>query len=138
MDNIQPLIALFSDQSRTSVHRVVNYVSKWAPVYEYLFSHKGSFSVAELFGINSTAYGTCQADDLHYVFNHHIVEYPSLGSQSDRTVRDYMVKMWTSFAKTSVPVSPGELPFVWDQYSSNKLEYLKITEEPGNNLFLII
>ena len=134
LSNIQNLISLFSDQPRSGIHRLLKFSSKYSPSYEYLFNYTGSFSFSDMLVENSTDLGVTEGDEFQYLFNMHFIEFPTLRNEADMTVRDAMVKLWTSFAKTSNP-NFDEATFEWNQFDLSSPEYLEISEYPGNSLY---
>ena len=102
------------------LHTVATLVSshKQSAVYEYMFTHKGKFSFADILGLNSSQFGVCHADEVHYIFNPHLVEYPALAGE-DFDVRNTMVKLWLNFADSGKPViMESSQGFQWNQFET--------------------
>ena len=82
-----------------------------SPVYYYEVNHKPSISFSSIYGraTNSTAvdFGVAHLDDGQFIFDQ---PFPGIVSRNDLAVRDYMVDMWTNFAKRA---NPG---FNWPPY----------------------
>ena len=94
---IVTLIDFFTDQVFwTPAHRAVTFLSSLPEVhvYEYLFTHEGAVGYADMIGLQNYSLGVAHADDLHYLFNGHGLEFPALVGE-DFTVRDIFVNMWT-------------------------------------------
>jgi len=136
MANIQSLIDMFSDSKFwVAAHDVTTIVSSHlrSPVYEYMFTHNGSFSFSEFLGLPSSQYGVCHADDLHYLFNPHLVEFPAL-IDADFKVRDIMVQLWTSFVRDGKPsFFDKDSSFEWIAFDNINPSFLSINESPVND-----
>ena len=133
MENIDKLIQMLSDQYHLGIQRTIDLLVGETSIYQYLFTYRGSSSLSILSGLNSTEYGAAHADDLIYMFNPHLeeLEFPMMRSETDRQVRDYMVKLWTNFAKSGYPSTPGEFGFHWTELNKADPKYLKIDRIPS-------
>ena len=130
---IHSLIDMFTDLTFWApAHRAVQLLSSLPgrPVFEYLFSHQGAFSYADLTGLQNYSLGVAHADELHYLFNPHVVEFPSLAGE-DFSVRDLMVAMWTSFAREGDPTYSGDLGLDWTNFRRDHPQYLDINPSPS-------
>ena len=136
METIHSLIDFFTDHVFwTPAHRAVTFLSSLPEVhvYEYLFTHEGAVGYADMIGLQNYSFGVAHADDLHYLFNGHGLEFPALVGE-DFTVRDIFVNMWTNFAKTGDPTSSPELGFEWTQFKAESPGYLDINSSPMMDL----
>ena len=136
METIHPLIDFFTDHTFwIPAHRTASFLSSFPElhVYEYLFTHEGAFGYADMIGLQNYSLGVAHADDLHYLFNGHGVEFPALEGE-DFTVRDIFVNMWTNFAKTGDPTSSPDLGFQWSQFEPQSPCYLDINSSPKMDL----
>ena len=131
-ETAQSLIDMLSDLNIwVGMQRSVDFYSKYSNIYEYFLTYKGSYSYSNFIGIDS---GVSHMDDLLYLFNPHLdmVEFPTLRTDSDKAIRDIMVKMWTNFAKEGVPIPAGSLDFDWNPFPDSH-QYLEIKIDSGKN-----
>ena len=132
LGTIHTLIDFFTDQTFwMPAHRAVTFLSSHPTlhVYEYLFTHEGAFGYADMIGLQNYSLGVAHADDLHYLFNGHGLEFPALEGE-DFTVRDIFVNMWTNFAKSGDPTSSPNLGFQWSRFEPESPQYLDINSSP--------
>ncbi|XP_046994760.1 juvenile hormone esterase-like isoform X1 [Schistocerca americana] len=101
-----------------------------APVYLYLFSYNGKFSLSVSYGAQDKDVGACHGDDLYYLFsNLTFCPVTSEVPEKDQEIVRLMTKLWTNFATTGNP-TPNEEPLHWPRVTSEAdLEYLDIGQK---------
>ncbi|CAH2076975.1 unnamed protein product, partial [Iphiclides podalirius] len=98
-----------------------------APVWFYEFSHEGDVNMSQhLFGKKRKGAG--HADDGNYVICNDVSK---AARDYDLTVRNAMCKMWTDFAKSSLPTLAFNVDNLeeWPTYTEDNPVYLNIDKE---------
>ncbi|XP_055854078.1 juvenile hormone esterase-like [Episyrphus balteatus] len=127
----EPFAKLLSDAIiGFPVHRQVNLLAKYIPVYYYCFTYKGRFSDFKF--PDDTAYGSVHHDELLYLFN--IPRLAPLYSEMDpeNKIVERLTRMWTQFAKTGNPNNSKDeylKNLNWKPFNSDDENYLEIGDE---------
>merc|ERR1712130_262996 len=113
MSNIQSLIDMMTDSSMLyGVHKTIGYLlEEGMTVYEYMLTHKGQFSIAQLSTMLLDriphTHGVAHADDLIYewepVFGKSWDTETHKLSGDDAAVRDILTGAWAAFAASGNP-----------------------------------
>ncbi|XP_046405772.1 venom carboxylesterase-6-like [Ischnura elegans] len=96
--------------------------SKFAPVYKYEFSYRGTYSITEAM-IGSDEYlGIAHGDDIAYVI---ALSYVKPFEAKDKPISDLLLDFYTSFMQKGIPASKG---VTWEKIQPEKdyLGYLSI------------
>ncbi|XP_049809738.1 venom carboxylesterase-6-like [Schistocerca nitens] len=97
------------------------------PMYYYLLSYKGKYSMSKKLGGEDEDLGVCHTDDLFYLFSNNSYS-PVSGERPDKDMQiaRTMTKLWVNFATTRNP-TPNNEPLPWPRVTSDsELEYLEI------------
>ncbi|XP_023936436.2 juvenile hormone esterase [Bicyclus anynana] len=93
------------------------------PVYIYEFCYEGNINFFKhFFGMKRN--GMAHGDDIAYFFKHSITKF---AEEKDIAVRTKLTKLWTNFAKTSIPTS-DDIP-KWPAFTKNSPDYISINED---------
>ncbi|KAI1292264.1 Venom carboxylesterase-6 [Halotydeus destructor] len=103
-----------------------------APVYRYVFEHKGQNSMVNLLVNNEpTLYktGVCHGDELFYLFNLRISGMKN-PSEEDMKVENKMLTLWTDFAKNGYAPRMQNYDYPkWEVYEPERRHYYRIGRE---------
>ncbi|XP_073818496.1 juvenile hormone esterase-like [Musca autumnalis] len=113
-------------------HRFLQMVSKYVPVYTYLFTYKGRYSHFRNPDTNETL-GAMHHDELLYLFNAPLFTPQLRKTDPENDTIERLTRMWYEFAKKSDPNNYSDdylKNLKWPLYDQSKKQYLEI----GNNL----
>ncbi|CAH2237117.1 jg24456 [Pararge aegeria aegeria] len=94
------------------------------PVYFYELCYAGNINFLKHY-FDLKKEGTAHGDDLAYIFKHTITKF---ADEKDIAVRTNLTKLWTNFAKTSVPTS-DDIAVRWPAYNKSSAVYISINED---------
>jgi len=98
-----------------------------APVYPYLYAHRGLLTFPMLFSSNITVeYGVAHGDEIFLQFA--IPFVPPLLVSGDIKTSEHLLDFWTSFAQTSVP-KKSDSSITWVPAERKQMRYMLIKED---------
>nr|CAD7263059.1 unnamed protein product [Timema shepardi] len=101
-----------------------------SPIYAYEYDHKKSINFKDFSNAPENMPGAGHGEELFIIFNSSFFSSDSEPNTEDATVRTYIVKFWTNFAKTGNPNIPEE-EVEWPAVTKEDLFYLKISPKLG-------
>ncbi|EDO43868.1 predicted protein [Nematostella vectensis] len=110
-------------------HAVLDFHSKQAPSYLYVFSHRSkNRSIPKWKGVG-------HKDDTPYEFGFPFLDLDKALTQQeyddvDRNVSNYIITFFTNFAKTGHPTPEPVAGITWSQYNETYPAYMNITAQP--------
>ncbi|XP_037944651.1 venom carboxylesterase-6-like [Teleopsis dalmanni] len=130
-DSLEDFGKLFSDAViGFGYHRFLTLVSRFLPVYTYIFTYKGRYSIFR--DAQNQTYGPVHHDELLYLL--HVPGLTPMFKETDveNDTIERLTRMWTEFAKKGDP-NNHEDQFLknlnWTPYTANQKEYLDIGTE---------
>nr|CAD7199395.1 unnamed protein product [Timema douglasi] len=101
-----------------------------SPIYAYEYDHKKSINFKDFKNAPENIPGAGHGEELFVIFSSSFFSSDSEPNTEDATVRTYMVKFWTNFAKTGNPnISEEEVE--WPAVTKEDMFYLKISPKLG-------
>nr|CAD7463024.1 unnamed protein product [Timema tahoe] len=101
-----------------------------SPIYAYEYDHKKSINFIGFNNIPENISGSGHGEELFIIFCSSLFPSDSEPNTEDATVRTYIIKFWTNFAKTGNPNIPEE-EVEWPAVTREDLFYLKISPKLG-------
>jgi len=119
---------------------------KQSPTYQYYYTHPGSLSLSDLLSyplwklvlkllaskVNLDLFpnslnGATHFDEIFLLFNGRNIPFLQRHTSSDISVSDTLLKIWTNFAKTTIPaIDYNDSNLTWESFSDTNRRHLEI------------
>jgi carboxylesterase type B len=102
-----------------------------APVYNYMLSYRGTKTFATRFGLDAEKdFGVMHGDELLYLFKNDL--FPRVFENEDEEkLSNYMVTLWTNFAKFGEPTPfHSDETVYWKPVGNRENNYMDLKPEP--------
>ncbi|XP_065371731.1 juvenile hormone esterase-like [Calliphora vicina] len=127
-ESLQSFIDLYGDGAICFSLRYLQMVSKYVPVYTYIFTYKGRYSHFVNPDTNQTL-GAVHHDELLYLLNLPLLTPQFKKNDPENVIIERLTRFWFEFAKKGDPNNASDdylKEVIWPLYSEDKKQYLEI------------